>query len=168
MPAVLFEESSFVPLKIKKAHQKSSTSEEFSLPLNYPSWCKSSCSWPFLHCTWCLLLPSPRLTLFSHLPTFVTHSGGTNSPEVTAGFLLLLPHPVAPWIPAHAARQQQTCASVSGACLQKRLPKGGDCRGIDLASLGAFGNECLTLAAGKGENQTRFTSSTIFLLGMIS
>lgn len=46
----------------------------------------------------------------------------------------------------------------------KSLPKDRDCVGIGYAVSGVFVNKCLTLAAGKDENQMHFTSSTTFLL----
>lgn len=54
-----------------------------------------------------------------------------------------------------------------GVCV-KSLLKERDWRGIDLAVSEAFVNKCLTLVAGKDENQTCFTSSTMLLLGKIS
>lgn len=168
----MFEKSSFSLAvakclwKYKKPTRTPPHQKNFpSPPLHNPSWHKTSCSWPVLHCNWCPFLPSPRLTLFSHLPIFVTHSGGVNSPEVTAGYLLVLPHLVASWdFSSHYLSAAVVCLC---ACM-KSLLKEGDCRGIDLAVLGAFVNKCLTLVAGKDENQTRFTSSTMLLLGKIS
>lgn len=50
----------------------------------------------------------------------------------------------------------------------KSLLKDRDCVGIGYAVSGVFVNKCLTLSAGKDENQMHFTSSTTFLLEKVS
>jgi len=50
----------------------------------------------------------------------------------------------------------------------KSLPKEGNWGATDLAVSEAFMNTCLILVAGKEENRTHFTSSTMLLLGKIS
>lgn len=156
------------PWKWKKPlHLRYFFSLFFSLSLNYPTWCKNSCSWPVLDYHLPLFLNNPRLTLFLLLTTLLQlypTREGVNPTEVTAGDLLSAASYPTLWLPGisvHAADSYRHVPRWNVGCLHEKLTKGKGLGWNRSCVSEAFVNKCLILVVGKDENWTYFTCSTM-------